>query len=123
MAVKHIGLIGGIGPAKATADLAVRKGVRFVNHTFTSHLALCASLQPYAGLAEHELCEYPVQSRAVAQELTENHLTPDSAGQIAVPEAPGLGMRLHLETLRRYRVDVEIKVKGRILYRTPAVPR
>ena len=53
------GRIGGIGPAKAIADYASHRGVTFVNHTFTSHLALSASLQPYAGLAEHRLCEYP----------------------------------------------------------------
>ena len=44
------GRIGGIGPAKRVADYAVASGVTYVNHTFTSHLALCASLQPYAGL-------------------------------------------------------------------------
>ena len=44
------GRIGGIGPAKEVADYAVAKGVTFVNHTFTSHLAaLSASLQPHAG--------------------------------------------------------------------------
>ena len=53
------GRIGGIGPAKRVADYAVSKGVTFVNHTFTSHLALSASLQPYAGLRSDEICEYP----------------------------------------------------------------
>lgn len=38
------GRIGGIGPAKEVADYAVAKGVTYVNHTFTSHLALAASL-------------------------------------------------------------------------------
>ena len=41
------GRIGGIGPAKRVADYAAARGVTYVNHTFTSHLALCASLQPY----------------------------------------------------------------------------
>jgi L-alanine-DL-glutamate epimerase-like enolase superfamily enzyme len=64
------GRIGGIGPAKKVADYAVGKGVTYVNHTFTSHLALSASLQPYAGLADHEICEYPVSSKPVAMEIT-----------------------------------------------------
>ena len=34
------GRIGGIGPAKKVADYAAAKGVTYVNHTFTSHLAL-----------------------------------------------------------------------------------
>jgi L-alanine-DL-glutamate epimerase-like enolase superfamily enzyme len=43
------GRIGGIGPAKAVADYASRRGVTYVNHTFTSHLALSGSLQPMPG--------------------------------------------------------------------------
>ena len=43
------GRIGGLAPAKRVADYARERGVTYVNHTFTSHLALSASLQPYAG--------------------------------------------------------------------------
>ena len=40
-------------PAKRSrTDCARRSGVTYVNHTFTSHLALSASLQPYAGLKD-----------------------------------------------------------------------
>ena len=67
------GRIGGIGPAKQVADYAVAKGVTYVNHTFTSHLALSASLQPFAGLADHTICEYPAAPKALAVELTSNH--------------------------------------------------
>src|SRR3546814_11817476 len=52
------GRIGGIGPAKQVADRAVERGITYVNHTFTSNLDLSASLQPFAGLAEHRICEY-----------------------------------------------------------------
>ena len=60
------GRIGGIGPAKRVADYAVAKGVTYVNHTFTSHLALSASLQPYAGLADHRICEFPAAPKPLA---------------------------------------------------------
>jgi L-alanine-DL-glutamate epimerase-like enolase superfamily enzyme len=110
------GRIGGIGPAKRVADYAVARGVTYVNHTFTTHLALSASLQPYAGLAEHKICEYPVQPRQLAVDLTANHLRPDEAGELAVPEAPGLGITVDEAALARYRVEVEIKVNGRVLF-------
>ncbi|MBV9521401.1 MAG: mandelate racemase/muconate lactonizing enzyme family protein, partial [Alphaproteobacteria bacterium] len=61
------GRIGGITPARAIANYAKARGVIFVNHTFTSHLQLSASLQPYAGFKEHELCEYPVELKPVAR--------------------------------------------------------
>lgn len=115
------GRIGGIAPAKQVADYASAKGVTYVNHTFTSHLALCASLQPFAGIEQDEICEYPVQPKSLAYEATREHLTPDANGQIRVPEAPGLGMTPDVDALRKYLVDTEIKVKGKVLYRTPAL--
>ena len=113
------GRIGGIGPAKLVADHAVAKGVTYVNHTFTSHLALSASLQPYAGLKAHEICEYPGQPKSLALDITKSHLALDQNGQIKAPEAPGLGMEINLEALNSYLVDVSIEVNGQNLYKTP----
>ncbi|MCE2878553.1 MAG: mandelate racemase/muconate lactonizing enzyme family protein [Comamonadaceae bacterium] len=115
------GRIGGIGPAKAVADHARSRGVTYVNHTFTSHLALSASLQPYAGLAEHVICEYPGSPKPLALAITTDHLLRDANGQVSAPERPGLGMQVDLPALAGYVVDTEIRVKGRVLYRTPAL--
>jgi L-alanine-DL-glutamate epimerase-like enolase superfamily enzyme len=110
------GRIGGIGPAKQVADYAKRRGVTYVNHTFTSHLTLSASLQPFAGLAEDRICEYPVQPRQLAVDLTVNHLVPRKDGELALPDAPGLGMEVNPKALETYKVEVEIKVKGKRLF-------
>jgi len=115
------GRIGGIGPAKAVADYAVERGVTYVNHTFTSHLALCASIQPYAGLKDHLICEYPFAPKSVAWDMSETHLTPDANGEVNVPGAPGLGITMSTAGLKRYLVETEISVKGKVLYRTPAL--
>jgi L-alanine-DL-glutamate epimerase-like enolase superfamily enzyme len=115
------GRIGGIGPAKQVAAYAVGKGVTYVNHTFTSHLALCASIQPYAGLSEHKICEYPVKPQPMAWEMCKTHIAPDKNGEIRVPETPGLGIEPDLAGMKKYLVDAEIKVGGKILYRTPAL--
>ncbi|MGH6933319.1 MAG: enolase C-terminal domain-like protein, partial [Dongiaceae bacterium] len=115
------GRIGGIGPAKHIADYAVGKGVTYVNHTFTSHLALCASLQPYAGLSDHRFCEYPVNPQSMAWDMCATHIAPDRNGEVIVPDAPGLGIEVDLSALKKYLVDAEIKVKGEVLYRTPAI--
>jgi L-alanine-DL-glutamate epimerase-like enolase superfamily enzyme len=115
------GRIGGIGPAKMVADYAATRGVTYVNHTFTSHLALSASLQPYAGLADHVLCEYPFAPKPVAWDLSLSHLVPDREGLISVPDAPGLGIDINLSGIRKYLVDVEISVNGEPIYR-PAAP-
>jgi L-alanine-DL-glutamate epimerase-like enolase superfamily enzyme len=95
--------------------------VTYVNHTFTSHLALSASLQPYAGLAEHTICEYPFAPKSLAWDLSVNHILPDDAGEVAIPEAAGLGIEIDKAALQKYLVPVEIAVKGRTLYRSPAL--
>lgn len=115
------GRIGGITPAKQVADLATARGMTFVNHTFTTRLALSASLQPMAGLEKHEICEYPVEPKPLARDLTADTLAPDRDGLLHLPDAPGLGVHVRLDVVRQYLVDVEIKVKGRTLYQTPAV--
>lgn len=114
------GRVGGISVAKQVADYAHAHGVTFVNHTFTSHLALSASLQAFAGLENDMICEYPVELKSLAWEMTRNHILPDANGQICAPEAPGLGMTPDVEALKRYLVDVEIRVKGQTIYKTPA---
>jgi L-alanine-DL-glutamate epimerase-like enolase superfamily enzyme len=115
------GRIGGIGPSKEVADYAVGKGVTFVNHTFTSHLALSASMQPFAGLAEHRICEYPALPKSLSLEMTDNHLVPDANGEIAAPDAQGLGIAVSAAGARKYLQDVDIRVNGRQLFATAAL--
>ena len=91
----------------------------YVNHTFTSNLALSPSLQPFAGLADHRICEYPTTLQPLAHDMTLNHIAPDANGEIVIPDAPGLGIEINPEALARYKVDVEIKVKGRRSFRRP----
>lgn len=113
------GRIGGIGPAKQVADYASARGVTYVNHTFTSHLALSASMQPFAGLQDHVICEYPAAPKALAVEMTRNHLLPDAQGQVSAPDAPGLGMAIDAQAVARYQLPVDIRVGGKLLYTSP----
>ncbi len=115
------GRIGGISVAKQVADYAQAHHVTYVNHTFTSHLALSASLQPFAGLADDVICEYPVEPKSLAIDMTANHILRDANGQVHAPDAPGLGMTLNFDGLQPYLVDVEIRVQGKVLYQTPTL--
>ena len=110
------GRIGGISAAKAVADYAVAKNVTYVNHTFTSHLALSASLQPFAGLAEHRICEYPTAQKSLAREIAKDPLQRDENGEIDVPETPGLGIEVNAAALQKYLIDVQIVVGGKTLF-------
>jgi len=113
------GRIGGITASFEVAKYAKESGVTYVNHTFTSHLALAASLHPFAGSESDEICEYPVEPKSLAFEITKDHLERDSIGQVNVPDRPGIGIEPDLEAAARYLVDTEIRVGGKVIYETP----
>jgi len=113
------GRIGGITAAKQVAELANAAKVSYVNHTFTSHLALSASLQPYAGIRKDAISEYPIELKKLAQDITRTKILPDKNGFIHLPEKEGLGIEINAEALRKYLVDAEIKVNGKTIYYTP----
>lgn len=115
------GRIGGITTAKRVADLAISRNVTYVNHTFTSHLALSASLQCYAGIEKDFISEYPVELKSLAQEIGKEKIQPDKNGFIHVPDVPGLGIEVDVQACKKYLVDVEIKVNGKRLYYTPEI--
>ena len=111
----------GISEARRVAEYATAKDVRFVNHTFNSDLALSASLQPFAGNARDDICEYPVERKLVGESLVKDRIARDADGMVRAPEAPGLGVVPDADVIRRFLVDVEIKVAGEVLYRTPEI--
>jgi L-alanine-DL-glutamate epimerase-like enolase superfamily enzyme len=109
------GRIGGIGPATEVADYAAARDIAFVNHTFTSQLALSASLQPFAALADHRICEFPFAPSELARTITSDRLEIDD-GELQPLDAPGLGLHVDLAAIKPYLHQVEILVDGRPLY-------
>ncbi len=115
------GYIGGIGASYRVAKFAESRGVQFVNHTFTSHSALAASMHPYAGLKGSSIAEYPMEPKQLCVDLNSTKILPDSNGMISVPEKPGVGVVFSTDAISKYLVDVEIIVNKKVLYRTPTV--
>ncbi|MFI5153082.1 MAG: mandelate racemase/muconate lactonizing enzyme family protein, partial [Chitinophagales bacterium] len=115
------GRIGGITAAKAVADLAQEMGITYVNHTFTSHLALSASLQPFAGIEKDFICEYPVELSPLAEAISRTKIKPDQNGYLNLPDEPGLGISVDTAGLKKYLVELEIKIKGKLIYSTPVL--
>jgi len=109
----------GISDSKRVADYATRRDVRFVNHTFNSHLALSASLQAFAGHEQDDICEYPVEAKPLAREITQSLIERDDDGLVSAPDAPGLGMEIDTDALARYLLQVEITIDGEQSYITP----
>ncbi len=110
------GRIGGISSAKKVAEYAEKTGVVYVNHTFTTSLALSASIQPFAGLKDSPWCEFPVESAPPSRLLTKERLLPDANGQIRLPDAPGLGVDINPDTIARYGRQVSIQYENQMLW-------
>lgn len=115
------GYVGGISNAYQIAQYANKNGVKYVNHTFTSQSALSSSLQSFAGLAESDISEYPMEPKLLCQELTTNRIELDKNGMISAPDKPGTGMDINLDAVKKYLVQTQIQVGGKTLYRTPSV--
>ena len=115
------GRIGGISTAHEAALYVRERDVTFVNHTFTTPLSLCASVQPFAGLEQHTFCEYPIAATDLARTLAKTTLERDADGLVRLPEAPGLGIELDEAVIKKYLVQTEISVRGQVLYRTPSL--
>ena len=104
------GIAGGILAGKEICDFAEKNDVQYVNHTFTSHLQLSASLQPYAESLKSIYAEFPQQLKSLAWDLTENHIEMDKNGYINLPSDIGHGMKINEKALNQYKVDVDIYV-------------
>lgn len=112
------GRVGGITAAKQAADYAHSHNVQFVNHTFTSHLALSASLQPFAGYESDDLCEYPFDPSTLARVFHTPALEPDQDGHVHVLERPGLGVVPDLERIRPFQKVIEIRIADRVIFQS-----
>lgn len=110
------GRIGGITSARNVALYARNRGVRYVNHTFTSNLALSASLQPFAD--QEGLAEFPVATSSLANSIAGMPPGPDEDGQIWAPSGPGLGVKIDVEALKPYLQPLEIKWQDQVLWKT-----
>jgi L-alanine-DL-glutamate epimerase-like enolase superfamily enzyme len=96
---------GGITELLRIAQLAEERGVEIVPHAWKSGIIKAASLHVNAVLPEALFQEYCVAETPINTTLTRERLPIDSAGYVAVPTGPGLGVTLDEDVVARYRVD------------------
>ena len=110
------GRIGGITPARRVCELAARRGVTYVNHTYKSRLNLAAALHVFADEERFRFLEYPVEGSAMSRDLVTGALDRAADGLVYVPEDPGLGVTVNVECVRRYAVRTRIELDGAPVY-------
>jgi L-alanine-DL-glutamate epimerase-like enolase superfamily enzyme len=104
IAQPDVGRIGGLLEAKAVCDMARARGRKIVPHCWktgisisaTAHLAFVTPHCPFIEFLPAELSEDTLRRELVAQELTMAN------GEIPLPQAPGLGIELNWDAVRRF---------------------
>lgn len=93
----------GLSTLVEVGRLAHRLHRRIVNHSFKSGITLAASLHGLAAVPHGQLFEYCMADSPLRHELTQESFEVVD-GYVQVPEAPGLGVTLDQETVRRYQI-------------------
>ena len=104
------GRIGGIMPSFQVRQLAERRNIKYVNHTFKSHLSLATALHVFATNPDFNLLEYPAAGSELSQRLVKDPLPVDPDGMVRVNDLPGLGVQVDTDAIRSYLVPVNIHV-------------
>lgn len=93
---------GGITPCRRIAALAAAASLPCVPHVFSTAVSLAANLHFIASLPNAYLLELDQNPNALRAELLEEPIVADARARVALPERPGLGIRLDRETLQRF---------------------
>jgi L-alanine-DL-glutamate epimerase-like enolase superfamily enzyme len=95
---------GGLTVCRQISDMAHEKGIWAIPHCFSTGINIAASVHWAASNLAGPLVEYPVRDSPLLNELVVGH-PPLIDGYVTVSEAPGLGVELNEEIVKRYRVD------------------
>jgi L-alanine-DL-glutamate epimerase-like enolase superfamily enzyme len=95
--------VGGLTRAKRIGWESAERHRLCVNHSYKTGVNIAASLHFVAALPNTHYFEYCVEPGALRQTLTKQRF-PVTDGDIAVPEAPGLGVDLDEAVVAKYRV-------------------
>lgn len=93
--------VGGISEERRIAYMAEEHGARFIPHGWNTAVGLAADLQLASAFAATDLVEYITGSPYV-DDLPAAAWALDADGMLAIPAAPGLGVALDPEALRRH---------------------
>jgi D-galactarolactone cycloisomerase len=104
---------GGFERLRRLGTMAQGAGIRLVPHVFDGHLARLAALhfmltQPdwpeRQGIYDAAPVEYDISPNTLRDELLSQPLKPDAKGRLSAPTAPGLGVEINEELVRRFAI-------------------
>lgn len=105
VAQPDIGRVGGLTEARRVAELAGDRGRLMVPHCWKTGIGIAASAHLAAATAHCPFIEYlppALCDSALRRDVADEGLTMTD-GVIALPDRPGLGVELNMDTIERYR--------------------
>jgi len=91
--------VGGISEQIQIARMANEFGIQYIGHGWNTAVGLAADLQIAAAIPTAELVEY-IGGSPYVDDITEGGWRLDEDGMLAIPDAPGLGIKLDHGALR-----------------------
>ena len=93
--------VGGISEERRIGWMAREHGVRFIPHGWNTAVGLAADLQLASAFPDTDLVEY-LNGSPFIDEIVAEPWRLDADGMLAIPEAPGLGLKLNREAVEKY---------------------
>ena len=93
--------VGGISEERRIGWMAQEHGVRFIPHGWNTAIGLAADLHLSSAFPDTDLVEY-IDGSPYVDAIVAEPWQLDEDGMLAIPDAPGLGVRLDLDTIKRY---------------------
>jgi L-alanine-DL-glutamate epimerase-like enolase superfamily enzyme len=93
--------VGGISEERRIGWMAREHGVRFIPHGWNTAVGLAADLQLASAFPDTDLVEY-LNGSPFIDEIAADPWRLDADGMLAIPDAPGLGLKLDREAVAKY---------------------
>jgi L-alanine-DL-glutamate epimerase-like enolase superfamily enzyme len=93
--------VGGISEERRIGWMAQEHGVRFIPHGWNTAVGLAADLQLSSAFPDTDLVEY-IDGSPYVDAIVAEPWRLDADGMLAIPDRPGLGIRLDPEAVARY---------------------
>ena len=93
--------VGGISEERRIGWMAQEHGVRFIPHGWNTAIGLAADLQLSSAFSDTDFVEY-IDGSPYVDEIVAEPWRLDDDGMLAIPDGPGLGVRLDMDAVARY---------------------
>jgi L-alanine-DL-glutamate epimerase-like enolase superfamily enzyme len=99
--------VGGISEERRIAFIAQEFGIRFIPHGWNTAVGLAADLHLASAFPGTDMVEYLTGSPFI-DDITIGGWKMDADGMLAIPDAPGLGLQLDADVIKKYTGGVEL---------------